>query len=67
MSTQRAASRTAPPIPHFIPLQHAIHIIAKQKPGCGSLEKMHKKIEKPSHNNFSIALPTTPAILLAPS
>lgn len=54
MSTQRAASRTAPPIPHFIPLQHAIHIIAKQKPGCGSLEKMHKKLKSLRITTFQL-------------
>lgn len=54
MSTERAASRTAPPTPHFIPLQHAIHIIAKQKPGCGSLEKMHKKLKSLRITTFQL-------------
>jgi len=43
MSPQRSASRTAPLTPHFIPLQQAIHIVAKQKPDVIRLKKKYTK------------------------
>jgi len=37
--------------------------IVKQKPGCGSCEKMNKKIEKPWYVDVFFSLHNTPAVL----